>query len=201
MFLIGLTGGIAAGKTTVGDFWKTLGAHEIDADSLARNALDPGSDGFKQVLKLFGPGIQQADGTIDRSKLGAIVFQDATKRKELETIVHPIVREQARSLIEQQPNNAIVVYNVPLLVEADIDLPFNVVVTVEAPESVRISRLRESRGLSLTEAQARIQAQSSSAERANRADFILNSNQPLSLLLRDAQNLWNQFVKDAHGAD
>jgi dephospho-CoA kinase len=129
--------------------------------------------------------------------LAAVVFSDAQKREQLEAIVHPRVRQLAEERLNQQKSDAIVVYTVPLLVEADVSLPFDKVVTVEAPERVRIDRLIETRGLSEEQAVARIKNQASPAERANRADAILNSNQSLQLLLKDAESLWKQCVREA----
>ncbi len=197
MYLIGLTGGIAAGKSAVAARWVELGAVEIDADVLAREAVALGTDGLREVTAEFGTDVLLPDGSLDRAALAAVVFSDAQKREQLEAIVHPRVRQLAEERLNQQKSNAIVVYTVPLLVEADVSLPFDKVVTVEAPERVRIDRLIETRGLSEEQAVARIKNQASPAERANRADAILNSNQSLQLLLKDAESLWKQCVREA----
>lgn len=201
MFLIGLTGGIAAGKSTVADFWKSLGAIEIDADLLAREAVAPASQGLKSVVDLFGEGVLNTDGSLDRTALGSVIFDNPGKRAQLEGIVHPLVQFKAKELLKAYENEAFVIYNVPLLVEANVDLPFDTVVTVEAPESTRLDRLVKERGLTELEAKSRIASQASAAERANRADHILNSNQPLNLMLKDAQQLWNKFQKEANGTN
>ena len=197
MYLIGLTGGIAAGKSAVAARWVELGAVEIDADVLAREAVALGTDGLREVTAEFGTDVLLPDGSLDRAALAAVVFSDAQKREQLEAIVHPRVRQLAEERLNQQKSDAIVVYTVPLLVEADVSLPFDKVVTVEAPERVRIDRLIETRGLSEEQALARIKNQASVAERANRADAILNSNQSLQLLLKDAESLWKQCVREA----
>ncbi len=197
MYLIGLTGGIAAGKSAVAARWVELGAVEIDADVLAREAVALGTDGLREVTAEFGTDVLLPDGSLDRAALAAVVFSDAQKREQLEAIVHPRVRQLAEERLNQQKSDAIVVYTVPLLVEADVSLPFDKVVTVEAPERVRIDRLIETRGLSEEQAVARIKNQASPAERANRADAILNSNQSLQLLLKDAESLWKQCVREA----
>ena len=197
MYLIGLTGGIAAGKSAVAARWVELGAVEIDADVLAREAVALGTDGLREVTAEFGTDVLLPDGSLDRAALAAVVFSDAQKREQLEAIVHPRVRQLAEERLNQQKSDAIVVYTVPLLVEADVSLPFDKVVTVEAPERVRIDRLIETRGLSEEQAVARIKNQSGPAERANRADAILNSNQSLQLLLKDAESLWKQCVREA----
>ena len=193
MFLIGLTGGIAAGKTTVAKLWTELGGIEIDADLVAREVVEPGTKGAKLIAETFGSEFFDAEGNLDRKALGAIVFNDVSKRKQLEAIVHPLVRTRTRELLAVVPADSIVIYTVPLLVEADVDLPFDVVVTVEAPDDVRIKRLMDSRGYSALEAKARIDNQAKPIERAQRADFILNSNQSVDLLMADARKLWKDF--------
>lgn len=194
MFLIGLTGGIAAGKTTVASHWVSLGGIEIDADKLAREVVEPGSKGLEQVRKAFGESVFQVDGSLDRSKLGEIVFNDASKRVALEDIIHPLVRERAQELLSDLPEHSMVIYTVPLLVEANVSLPFDVIVSVEAPETDRVKRLVSNRGLSEEQALARIKSQASAIERAAAADYILNSNQPLVSLLADASALWSKFL-------
>jgi dephospho-CoA kinase len=194
MFLIGLTGGIAAGKTTVAAHWVSLGAIEIDADKLAREVVEPNTKGLNQILETFGPHLLTSAGELDRKALGEIVFNEPTKRVLLESIVHPLVRQRAQEILESLPEQSIVVYTVPLLVEAKVALPFDVIVSVEAPEADRIQRLVSSRGMTAQEAEARIKAQASPLERAAAADFILNSNQTLPGLLADATALWNKFL-------
>lgn len=194
MFLIGLTGGIAAGKTTVAAHWVSLGGIEIDADKLAREVVEPGTKGLEQVKQTFGADLIQSDGSLDRAKLGELVFNDQDKRKTLEGIVHPLVRERAQELLSELPEHSMVIYTVPLLVEANVSLPFDVIVSVEAPEADRVKRLVSNRGMSQEHALARIKSQASAIERAAAADYILNSNQPLVSLLADANALWNRFL-------
>ena len=193
MFLIGLTGGIAAGKTTVAAHWVSLGGIEIDADKLAREVVEPGTKGLKQIREVFGESVFHSEGSLDRQKLGEIIFSDAKKRAALEEIVHPLVRQRASELLAELPENSMVIYTVPLLVEANVSLPFDVIVSVEAPEADRVKRLVSSRGMSSEQALARIKSQASAIERAAAADYILNSNQPLPALLADASALWNKF--------
>lgn len=200
MFLIGLTGGIAAGKSTVAKLWRELGATEIDADQLAREVVAPGSLGAAEIEKRFGKEFFDAEGILNRQKLAELVFSDPSARKDLEAIVHPLVQKRARELIAELPDEAIVVYSVPLLVEANVSLPFDTVVTVEAPEEVRINRLMESRQMSREEAVSRIENQAKPIERVSRADFVLNSNQPIDLLLSDARTLFQTFKQQAQGS-
>jgi dephospho-CoA kinase len=172
VFLIGLTGGIAAGKSTVASLWESLGATVIDADVLAREALAPGSEGLACVANEF-PGVIDDSGSLDRKKLAAVVFADEAMRKRLESIVHPIVSAESKRLIAEA-TTPVVVYVVPLLVEAQVDHPFDAVVTVEAPEKDQIARMVK-----------------------HRADYILNSNQEIELLMRDARNLFESFEAKA----
>lgn len=197
MYLIGLTGGIAAGKSTVAEHWRKLGAHEVDADVLAREAVAPGSAGLAAVVAEFGVGVLAADGSLDRARLAAIAFATEDARKRLEGIIHPIVQASARSALaaleREFGKTAIVVYNIPLLVETDSQLPFDTVVTVEAPEDKQIERMTKTRGMTKDAALARIRSQATPVQRAARADHILSSNQDLALLLRDAEALYREF--------
>ena len=195
MYLIGLTGGIAAGKSTVAKRWAEHGALEIDADQVARDVVEPGTVGLGRVVEAFGSGVLTADGELDRKQLAMQIFSDAGKREVLNSILHPLIKERTRQLLSELPAESIVVYNVPLLVEAAVDHPFDLVVTVEAPEEEQLRRLVETRGLTESEARSRISAQAKPIERAARADRILNSNQDINLLLRDTDALWRDILK------
>ncbi len=196
MYLVGLTGGIASGKSTVASAWVELGGIEIDADQLAREVVEPGTPGLAAVKAAFGDSVI-SNGALDRSALGQLVFANTDKRRQLEAIVHPLVRELAAKKIAELPNDSIVIYNVPLLVEAAVDLDFDKVVTVEAPSEKQIERLVSIRKMNREEAERRVAAQASPAQRANAADVILNSNQDLHLLLKDARRLWQQIEHEA----
>jgi dephospho-CoA kinase len=197
MYLVGLTGGIAAGKSTVAKRWAEQGGVEIDADKLAREVVEPGTPGATLVLENFGSAVFLADGSLDRAKLGSIVFGNSERLKTLEQIVHPLVKARAQKIVAELPENSIAIYNVPLLVEASVDLPFDMVVTVEAPAKEQIDRLKKFRGMAESEAAKRVASQASPAQRANAADVILNSNQDLSLLLKDADSLWLRIQREA----
>ncbi len=192
MYLVGLTGGIAAGKSTVAARWVELGAREIDADLIAREVVLPGTRGLAAVIERFGESYLREDGSLDRSALGTLVFTDEHSRKDLEAILHPLVKARTAELIANATED-IVIYMVPLLVEANVDHDFDYIVTVEAPESERVERLVATRGMTREQATARIRAQASAAERANHADFIFNSNQPLQALIKQADALYRQF--------
>jgi dephospho-CoA kinase len=197
MYLVGLTGGIAAGKSTVARRWAEHGAIEIDADQLARDVVAPGTSGASELRSVFGDEIFSNSDELDRAALAGQVFSNPEKLKQLEAIIHPRVKSLAKKLISEQAEDAIVIYNVPLLVEASVDLPFDKIVTVEAPAEKQIERLVSIRNMERGEAQRRISTQASPAQRANAADVILNSNQDLHKLLKDADQLWKQIVREA----
>ena len=194
MYLVGLTGGIAAGKSTVAKHWVSRGGIEIDADQLAREVVAPNTLGASQIRNTFGDNFFDQAGNLNRKALGELVFESKEALGKLEAIVHPLVRARTMELLAELPINSVAIYTVPLLVEANVDLPFDAVVTVEAPEAERVKRLIASRGFSEQEAKARIANQATPLERAARADHILNSNQDIFLLLRDADALWGKFL-------
>lgn len=197
MFLIGLTGGIASGKSTVAKRWVEHGAVEIDADQIAREVVAPGTAGLSAIVETFGSDLLQENGSLNRSKLGSLVFGDELKRLALNAIVHPLVKERTREILAALPEDSIAIYNVPLLVEANVDHDFDLIVTVEAPEDEQVKRMIKHRGLTEAEARARIAAQAKPVERAAISDVILNSNQDINLLLRDADELWRDIEHKA----
>lgn len=172
--LIGLTGGIGSGKSTVASRWVALGATEIDADKLAREVVGPGTAGLMAVADLFGTDLVQADGTLNRSLLAERAFGTAESRKDLEAILHPLIQQLAKEKVSGVQGH--VVYTIPLLVETNSQLPFDKVVTVSCPEDVRLERLVRSRGMSESDARARIASQATDAEREARADVVIDSN-------------------------
>ena len=172
--LIGLTGGIGSGKSTVAKRLVELGATEIDADLLAREVVAPGTEGLEAVAGRFGEDLVNADGSLDRALLAQRAFSSEENRKALETILHPLIQRLSRERISQAAG--LVVYTIPLLVETDSTLPFDKIVTVSAPEDVRVERLVQSRGMTVTEAKARIAAQASDEQREAIADFVINAD-------------------------
>ncbi len=197
MFLIGLTGGIAAGKSTVARRWVEHGAIEIDADQLARDVVQPGTAGAAKIHEAFGSEVFDVNGDLDRKALASVVFHDSAKRTLLEQIIHPEVRRRVTEILSTLPDDSIVIYNVPLLVEAEIVMPFDKVVTVEAPQEQQIARLIKHRGMTESEALSRIRVQATPARRAARADAILSSNQDIEGLIKHADNLWHEIVREA----
>lgn len=200
MRIIGLTGGIAAGKSTVSARWTEHGAVVVDADRLARAAVAPGSPGLAQVAERFGSGVIAADGSLDRSSLGAIVFADPAARKDLEAITHPEVwrlAQQAFDAAEAADPDAVVVYDVPLLAEARGRRPlrFDSVVVVDAPAAQRIERLVEHRGMARDEAERRVSAQASDSERLALADHVVDATGTLDDTLRSADAVWERITR------
>jgi dephospho-CoA kinase len=172
-----LTGGMAAGKSTVSACLRTCGVPVSDADRLARDAVAPGTAGLAAVAREFGDGMLRADGSLDRVALAAVVFRDADARRRLEAIIHPLVRaaSEAFETACRRAGRRAAVFDIPLLVEAGRSADFDLVVTVSAPEGVRMARA-VARGLTETQAWARIRAQATDAEREAAADLTLDGS-------------------------
>ena len=176
MLLVGLTGGIGSGKSTVGRLLAERGAVVIEADALAREAVAAGTPGFARVVEVFGPGVVAPDGSLDRAALGRIVFGDAERRRALEAIVHPeVARRFAEEVGRYRGTDRVVVYAVPLLVERGLAPAFDVVLTVAAPEEVRIARVVAERGTDAEDVRARNAAQVGDDDRAAVADLVLDN--------------------------
>ena len=192
MFLVGLTGGIASGKSTVASM---LGKYEneiIDADEIAREVVIPGSQGLQKIISEFGPQVLNRDGTLSRDALAAVVFNDPTRRAALEEILHPLIKTRTLEKIAQSHSD-VVVYVVPLLVEAKVDYPFDLVATIEAGTETQTKRLVENRGMTPEDAAARIAAQASEAERVARADVRIDGSLDMADLEIAVSKLWSQI--------
>ena len=172
---VGLTGGVASGKSTVSALLAELGAVLIDADLLAREVVAPGTDGLAEIVETFGPGVLTPDGQLDRPAVGAIVFADEEKRRALEAIIHPRVRERGRLLEAGAPEGAVVVHDIPLLVETGQPSHFDAVVVVDVPLELQVQRMVELRGMSVADAQARIAAQATRDERLEAATHVIDN--------------------------
>lgn len=193
MYLIGLTGGIASGKSTVARRLVEHGAIHLDADQLARRVVEPGSEALHAIVREFGEGVLNHDGMLDRKKLGEIVFHDEGARARLNAIVHPAVRELSARLIakaEKEDPGAVVVYDVPLLVEAQVDHPFDLIVVTSAPKRTQVRRLVEERGLDPIQAEARVDAQVADADRRAVADVVIDTGGSLAHTMSRADDLW-----------
>ncbi|HET8660973.1 MAG TPA: dephospho-CoA kinase [Micromonosporaceae bacterium] len=190
MLRVGLTGGIGSGKSEAAARFAELGAVVIDSDRLAREVVAPGSDGLAEVVSAFGPGVVTTGGVLDRPALGRLVFGDEAARRRLEAIIHPRVRARAEALTLAAPPDAVVVNDVPLLVEAGLAPAYHLVVVVQAAETVRVDRLARGRAMVEAEAWARIRAQASDEQRAAVADVVLaNDGSPAELAGR-VRALW-----------
>jgi dephospho-CoA kinase len=197
--LIALTGGIASGKSTVAARLAEHGAVIVDADRLAREVVEPGTPALAAIAERFGASVVREDGSLDRAALGAIVFADEQSRLDLNAITHPAVWHLALQLFaaaEQRDPNAVVVYDVPLLVEAAGDRPmqFELVVVVHAPKDVRVRRLVELRGLAQPDAVARVNAQVSDDERLSVADVVIDASGSIQHTLDQADALWERLA-------
>lgn len=195
MILVGLTGGVATGKTTVANMFKECGAVVIDADELAREVVKPGKPAWREIVATFGRQILNTDRTVNRHALGAIVFGDKTKLRRLERIIHPrVAREQARLTKEAARKNpkAVVIYDVPLLFEAGIDQRVDKILVVATDCETQITRLQKRNGLSRPEALQRIKSQMPLSKKRRRADFVLDGTTPLRTLGKQVSVLFKQ---------
>lgn len=193
---IGLTGGIASGKSVAAARLAELGAVVIDSDVLAREAVSPGSAGLEAVVEAFGPGVLAPDGSLDRGALGALVFADDEARARLNAIVHPVVRRlsaEREAAAATADHGAVVVHDIPLLVETGQSDAFHVLVVVHAPAVLRVERLVAGRGLSRAEAEARIAAQASDAERLDVADVVLDGAGSEADLRSQVDDFWTRL--------
>lgn len=200
MYLIGLTGGIASGKSTVARRLAEHGAVHIDADHLARQAVEPGTPALAQIVDEFGPAVTHPDGTLNRAALGAIVFADPDALGHLNAIVHPAVRALSNQLIRaafDRDPAAIVVYDVPLLVEAKVDYPFDLIVVCHADEATRVRRMVELRGMDEAEAARRIRSQADDAARLAVAGEVIDTTGSLDHTLAQVDSLWEKIRSPA----
>jgi dephospho-CoA kinase len=191
MRVIGLTGGIGCGKSLAAQYFAELGALVIDADQLARAAIERGSQGFDEVVSFFGDSIL-TNGEIDRRALGELIFKDSEAKKRLESIVHPFVRREFEEAVASLKSDETLVYEIPLLVETGAQDRFDVVVTVESSLENRISRLRQ-RGMHISEIEGRIASQATREQRIEVADFLIENDGSEDELLRQVENIWDSL--------
>ena len=189
---VGLTGGLGAGKSTVAALLEKRGARIIDADQLAREVVQPGTAGLEAVVARFGARVVSPDGRLDRAALAEIVFADPAARADLNAIVHPLVRERARTLMAEAPEGTVIVYDVPLLVENKLADDFDAVIVVEAPRELRIARLID-RGLSEAQARARMASQATDEQRRSIANYVLVNVGSTEELVAKVDALWKEL--------
>ena len=199
MLRVGLTGNIASGKSTVSRVWARLGAHVIDADELARRAVEPGSPGLARLVEEFGPGILDDDGRLDRGAMRRLVFRDPEARRRLEAGVHPEVarlRAEAEAALAEAGVD-VVVNEIPLLFEVGLESSFDIVVLVEADVATRLERLMRTRGLDRAEALRMIEAQMPSEMKRAGADYIIRNDGTVAELEAEAERVWREIVERA----
>ena len=192
MLKIGLTGGIASGKSLVAQRFRELGAVLVDADVIAREVVEPGTEGLRRIVDAFGLDIVDRDGRLDRARLGGIVFADPGRREVLNGIVHPLVRRRAAELLQSAHPGDIVVQDIPLLVETMQGSSFHLVVVVDAPEELRVQRMTALRGMAENEARSRIAAQATRDERLAAADVVLDNSGDPEDVLAQVDRLWEE---------
>lgn len=190
MLRIGLTGGIGAGKSTVAEVLASLGAVVVDADVLAREVVAPGSEGLAAVAAQFGPDVIGPDGALDRPALARLVFGDPERRARLEAITHPLVAQRTAELVAGAPTDAIIVHDVPLIVEKHMGALYHLVLVVDAPEDVRVRRLVASRPMTADDARARIAAQATPEQRRAAADVWVDTDRALDAVAAQVTDLW-----------
>ena len=197
MTVIGLTGGIGSGKSTVAAGLVRRGAHLIDADAITRELQQPGKPVFAAMVDRFGPGVVAGDGTLDRAAVAAIVFNDRDALADLNAIVHPVVGEEIRRRLEELSADptAVVLLDIPLLVEGARETgrpryPVDAVLVVDCPEEIALARLVSRRGLTEADARARIRNQASRQERLARADRVIDNSGDLDALESELDGIW-----------
>ena len=198
MLRIGLTGGIGSGKSTVSALLAARGAVIVDADRIAREVVEPGTPGLARIVEAFGEGVLAPDGSLDRAALAAVVFAEPEARRQLDGIVHPLVRARAAELARAAPPDAVVVNDVPLLVETGQASSYDLVLVVEADPATRVSRLVQ-RGLTAEDARARMEAQASDEERRAVADVVLDNSGTPEALAEQVDRFWTERVQPVTG--
>jgi dephospho-CoA kinase len=198
VYLIGLTGGIASGKSTVAKRFAEHGAVIIDADQLARAAVAPGTEALSHIADIFGPEVIAEDGSLDRARLGGIVFDNPAALSVLNKVVHPAVRLLSTAAIaeaERADPDVVIVYDVPLLVEASVGHPFDLIVVVHADAETRVRRMVELRGMPEADARRRISAQAADGDRLAVADVVIDSMGSLEQTIDQVDRLWEARLR------
>ncbi|MET9846764.1 dephospho-CoA kinase [Streptomyces ossamyceticus] len=198
MLKVGLTGGIGAGKSEVSRLLVEHGAVLIDADRIAREVVAPGTPGLAAVVDAFGEGVLAPDGSLDRPKLGSLVFADPDKLATLNAIVHPLVGARSQELEHAAAPDAVVVHDVPLLTENGLAPLYDLVIVVDAPTETQLDRLVRLRGMTEEDARARMSAQATRDQRREIADIVIDNDVPLEDLRRRVRDVWADLERRAH---
>lgn len=199
MLKVGLTGGIGAGKSEVSRLLVAAGAVLIDADRIAREVVEPGTPGLAAVVEAFGREVLAPDGSLDRPKLGAVVFADAEQLAALNAIVHPLVGARSAELERAASGDAVVVHDVPLLAENGLAPLYDLVVVVDASPETQLDRLVRLRGMSEEDARARMAAQATREKRLEIADIVIDNDGPLEGLSERVGEVWAELARRARG--
>ncbi|MEK9524471.1 dephospho-CoA kinase [Streptomyces venezuelae] len=197
MLKVGLTGGIGAGKSEVSRLLVSYGAVLIDADRIAREVVEPGTPGLAAVVEAFGDDILTAEGTLDRPRLGSLVFADADRLATLNAIVHPLVGARSAELEGRAAEGDVVVHDVPLLTENGLAPLYDLVIVVDASPETQLDRLVRLRGMAESEARARMSAQATRAERLAVADLVIDNDGPLDALEPQVRKVWDELERRA----
>lgn len=191
---VGLTGGVASGKSTVSAILREFGAVVVDADVLAREVVAPGAGGLAEIVQAFGPQVLTADGQLDRPAMGTLVFGDEEARRRLEAIIHPRVRRRGAELEAEAGPDAIVVHDIPLLAETGQAESFDAVVVVDVPVEVQVERMVRTRGMSREDADARVQSQATREERLAIATYVIENTGTLEDLRHRVAEVFEELV-------
>ncbi|MFE5738474.1 dephospho-CoA kinase [Streptomyces celluloflavus] len=193
MVKVGLTGGIGAGKSEVSRLLASYGAVIVDADRIAREVVEPGTPGLAAVVEEFGAGVLAPDGTLDRPKLGGIVFADPERLKALNAIVHPLVGARSAELEASAGPDAVVVHDVPLLAENGLAPLYDLVIVIDAAPQTQLDRLVRQRGMTEDEAKSRMAAQATREQRLAIADLVIDNDGPLAELEPQVREVWERL--------
>lgn len=191
---VALTGGIASGKSTVADLFADRGAVIIDSDLLAREVVEPGTEGLAEIIDRFGAGVLNGDGRLNRAGLGEIIFADETARQDLNQIIHPRVRARRTELIAAAPDDAVSISIIPLLVETGVRDRFAGIILVDLPVAEQLRRLMARNHMTADQAQARIRGQATRAERLAVADWVIDNSGTPGNLPHQVDRVWTQLL-------
>ena len=202
MLLVGLTGGLASGKSTLASLLARRGAIVVDADELSRRAVAPGTPGLARIVDTFGREVLDASGSLDRAALAAVVFADREKRRVLESIVHPeVFRLLGRVVNGYRATDTVVVFDAPLIVETGFHEACDLVVVVSSPLEAQVARVVRTREMSEDEARKRIASQAPPAERERHADIVIRNDGTLDQLEEHVESLWKELQQRASGSE